>query len=213
MKKKNLIKLICLPLLFLFSGCLTTLHPFFLETDVVENADLIGQWSYTESNTKGILQIEKIPAVRYNELEGDIKKIAGKGYFITWKDSTGTITAQYFAFLAKIDANYYFDYYPAETDVQKGFMEIFKQHYIKLHTCYKVTFKDNQNFEIRLFDQGFAEKLIDQRKILMKYEQQQEPDHNKIITASTEELREYLKKYGDNKNAVGDTYLCKKIFL
>ena len=76
-----------------------------------------------------------------------------------------------------------------------------------------MTFKNEQNFEIKLFDQGFVEKLIDERKILIKYEQQQDPDHRKIITASTEELRAYLKKYSDNKNAFGDTYSCKKIIL
>ena len=181
---------------------------------LIENTDLKGIWSYSGSNKKGTMQIENIPTERYNELSGDVKNIAGKGYFITWKDSTGVITAQYFAFLAKIDNNYYFDYYPAETAMQKNIDDIFKLHYIKLHSCYKITLENNGDFEIRLFDEGFVEKLLDERKILIKYEQHQNPDgDSKVITASTDELRQYLKKYSAYENAFGDTYLCEKIFL
>lgn len=214
MKKAIIFFLTCLPILILLQGCLTTLHPFFFATDIVENNSLLlGQWNYSGSEHKGVLSIEKIPASRYNELSGDIKKNENKGYLITWKDSAGNTIAQYLAFLAKIYDHYYFDYYPAETYVQQSIAAIYKLHYVKLHTCYKITFKSNNNFEIRLFDQGLVEKLIDQRKLLIRYEQQQDPDSKKIITASTEELRGYLKKYNENENAFGDTYSCKKISL
>jgi hypothetical protein len=212
MVTRKIFILFLLPIIILFSGCLATLHPFFFEKDVENAAHLIGQWSYSEGDNYGVLLIEKIPAERKNELSGQIKNIADKGYFISWRDSTGRISAQYFAFLAKIGKHYYFDYYPAETTIDKKINIAFKIHYRKLHSCYKVNFSNFNQFEIKLFDKGFLDKLIDERKLMIKYEQEY-LEGKKVITASTEELQEYLKKYSDNEKAFSRSFTCKRIAL
>src|ERR1700741_2544321 len=111
MKKITLTTAFALLLIFL-SSCLTTLHPIFTEKDLAYDPKLIGTWNTENQGNKGRVIISNLATEKSVELPGNISAIKQRGYFISYKDSTGKTSEQYIAFLARIGKHLYFDYYP-----------------------------------------------------------------------------------------------------
>jgi hypothetical protein len=210
MKKIVYIAAVSFLLLFL-SSCLTTLYPIFHAKDVIFNKSLLGYWKCSEGKSKErkFMEFKKIPDERKSELPPGIREISDKGYLASRMDSMGQIINQYFVFLAKIGKNNYLDYYPAEMPSQKNVNKIFRDHYIKVHSNYRCDFKDNDHFEMKLFDRGFLDKLISNNKINIRHEV---IDGNNLITASTDDLQKFIIQYCDNPEAFGeDNTYCSRI--
>ena len=198
-------------LLLLLSGCLTTLYPIFQEKDIVFNENLLGYWKYTEGKEKEkkFIEYKKIPMDRRPELPPGIRGISDKGYWVSRMDSLGQTTGEYFVFLAKIEKNYYLDYYPAESPAHKIVGKNYKDHIIKVHSSYKCDFTDKDHFEIKQFAQSFLDKLISDNKINIRHEV---VEGKNIITASTEDLQKFIIPYGNNPKAYeGDVTYCTRI--
>lgn len=199
-------------MLIVFSGCLSTLYPFFTEKDLAYNPVIIGEWQYASKAEKGSILFQAIPKEKLSELAPGVRKIAAKGYLGTWKDSTGKLKSQYFVFLAKIGNYFYMDRYPTEMDSVNQVAAVFKQHYLKMHTCYRVDISNHNLFSMKRLERSFLDDLIKKNEIRMHYAET--GDFNKtIITASTEELQAYLLKYGDNPKAYNTdySYMCTRI--
>lgn len=197
-------------LLFSLSSCLKTLYPIFHKKDAIFNESLLGYWKCSDkAKNVSFVEFRKIPDDRKPELPPSIREISDKGYFVSQIDSMGKIKSQDFVFLAKIGKNHYLDYYPAEISSQRNVNKHYRDHYIKLHTNYRFDFKDNDHFEIRLFDQSFLEKLLSDNKINIQYEM---VNGKKLITASTDDLQKFVIKYSDNPDAYGgDITYCSRI--
>ena len=200
-------------LLFLIislNSCLTTLYPIFHSNEAILNEKLLGYWKCTDKDKKiSYMEFIKIPADRKTELSPAIQKISDKGYFVSRISSLGDITDQYFVFLVKIGKNYYLDYYPAELPSQKNVNRFYKDHSIKVHSNYRCDIKDNNHFEIRLFEKTFLDKLISDNKINIRHEV---IGNKNLITASTDELQKFIIKYGDNPDAfAGNITHCSRI--
>lgn len=198
-------------LLLFLSSCLTTLYPIFHSDEAIYNESLLGYWKCTDNDKKiSYMEFRKIPAYRKSELPPAIQEISDKGYFVSKISSLGDITDQYFVFLAKIGKNHYLDYYPAEMPSQKNVNRFYKEHFIKVHSNYRCDFKDNNHFEIRLFEKSFLDKLISDNKINIRHEI---VDGKSLITASTDDLQKFIIKYGDNPEAyAGNINYCSRIF-
>ena len=148
-------KLWLILIVFILTGCLTTLYPIFHVTDVTFNPVLLGYWKYIDDKKEKFIEFRKIPDDRKLELTASIKKISDKGYLVSSTDSLGVVLSQSFVFLAKIGKNYYLDFYPAEMPSQKGINKFYKSHespIINNHIWY--TFRNNlmvafHNFLIR----------------------------------------------------------------
>jgi hypothetical protein len=204
--RNSLLVLFGVLFLIIFNSCLSTLYPFFTEKDVVFNSTIIGEWQYVTKSDKGSILFEVIPNEKLSELAPGIRKIAGNGYLATWKDSTGTVDSKSFVFLAKIGKFLYMDYYPAEMDLQKPVANVFTQHQLKMHSCYRIDLRSRNGFEMKRLDRSFLDKLIANNKIRIHHEQLGAIDNKIIITASTEELQAYLLMYGDNPQAYNANY-------
>ncbi|HEY6503646.1 MAG TPA: hypothetical protein VIZ28_06685 [Chitinophagaceae bacterium] len=204
--KKSLLVLFGFLLLIIFNSCLSTLYPFFTEKDVVFNSAIIGEWRYTARSGKGSILFEAIPNAKLSELAPGIRKIAGKGYLATWIDSAGSVDSKYFVFLVRIGNSLYMDHYPAEMDYEKPVEDIFKQHHLKKHSCYRIDIRNNDGFEMKLLERSFLDDLIAKNQIRIHYEEKGVYDNKTIITAPTEELQAYVLKYGDNPKAYNTDY-------
>ncbi len=191
MKKITLTAAVALLLIF-FTGCLTTLHPIFTEKDIVFKEELLGNWNF-EKNKVRITALAKEKNI---ELPGKIAAIKDKGYLI---DNGDADDGRYLAFLARIGNHLYFDYYPLLSEVQEKADEFFMGHLIRRHTVYRVNIKSKDSFELNQLDGEFLENLIKQNKVRIRHET--DSDGNIIITASTEELQQYIIKYGDEPGA------------
>lgn len=193
-------------------GCLTTLYPIFRAQDVVTNDNLVGYWRCLnkQNETTGFLNIKKIPDDRKNELSEKIRKVADKGYLVSMLNPGGEMDGLFFVFLVKIGNSEYFDFYPAETEVQKTVNADHKSHFLKFHTSYKCEVKDTDHFAMKLFDKGFLEELISKQQIRLRYEVT--GDGKKIITATTEELQKFISQYGDSPKAyTADVSYCVRM--
>lgn len=188
--------------LFSLSGCLKTLFPIFHEKDAIFNKSLLGYWRCSDKGGNiSFMEFQKIMDDRKQELPPGIRKIADKGYLVTRINTKEEISSQHFVFLVRIGKYYYLDYFPAETGSQKNVNKIYKDHHIKVHSNYRCDFKDNNRFEMKLFDQDFLDKLISKNQINIRHEV---IDGSNLITASTDDLQKFIKQYSDNPEAFGD---------
>ena len=185
--------------ILLFTGCLTTLHPIFTEKDLVYKPELIGNWDVTKDDNKdGSAEIHSL--AKAVELPGKISSIKNKGYLITYRDKDNEITGSYIAFLARIGKHLYFDYYPVPLETEKNADEFYMQHFVKMHTPYRVNILKNGGFELNQLESSYLGKLIEEKKIRIRHEINS--DDKAVITASTEELQQYILKYGDDPEAI-----------
>jgi hypothetical protein len=142
----------------------------------------------------GVVEFSKATSADFSEVP-QLKKLLGKTYMVRHKDGDGNVQAAYFGFLVKLGNNYYLDYYPAETPAISSYSDFYKSFYTKMHTAYRVNFTGNNSFELKQFDETFMKNLIDNKKIRIRHETRE--DGSFIVTASTEELQQYILKYSE----------------
>ena len=199
---------LCLTLVLL-NSCLTTLHPIFTEKDLAYDPKLIGTWKTENQDNKGQVVITNLASESSVELPGNISSIKQKGYFISYQNGPGETSKRYIAFLARIGKHLYFDYYPADRKEDEKIDEFFGAHLVKMHTSYRVEILNDGSFELSQLDESYVTKLIDEKKIRISHET--DADDNTVITASTQELQQYLLKYGDEPSAYrSDKTIFKK---
>lgn len=186
-------------LVILLGGCLRTLHPIFTLEDIVYEPKLLGSWKTDNQGTKGSVTITNLAADNSIELPEKISSIRQKGYLIAYQDEDGTAAEQYIAFLARIGKHLYFDYFPADKQNKKTGDEFFTSHFVKMHTSYRVNIFKDGNFELSQLDEQYLNKLIEEKKIRISHEKDAKGDI--VITASTDELQQYIIKYGDEPGA------------
>jgi hypothetical protein len=199
--EKRLLPLMLFSFLFVLNSCLSTLYPFFTERDVIFNPILIGKWTCNINGEKHNLTFEAIPEKRLHELAPGIRKLAGRGYLLTWKDSLHKTYSSDFVFLAKIGNNFYLDLYPAEMDFEKLLPDAFKEYYIKMHSCYRIDLQNPNQFKMKRLEASFLDDLIRKKQIRIRYEETGPPEYKRFITAPTKDLQNYLVKYGDHPDA------------
>ena len=81
----------------------------------------------------------------------------------------------------------------------KTFDEFFTSHFVKMHTSYRVEISKDGGFELSQLDESYVTKLINEKKIRINHEK--DANGNIVITASTDELQQYIIKYGDEPGA------------
>ena len=183
----------------LLSGCLSTLHPLFTEKDLVFDPRLVGTWK-EGSDGDGKIIIEQGSASSFGDLPANLQAVANKAYNLTIIDEDGE--TKYYSFLVRIGKNLYLDYYPADNARRKQYDEFFKQHLVKLHSLYRLDSLDSKSFVVSRFKESFLSDLISNKKIRISHEVLF--DGSYLITASTEELQQYVLKYGDTPAAYQD---------
>jgi hypothetical protein len=187
-------------LLLFLSGCLTTIHPIFTEKDLVYKPELVGSWKTKNEDKDGTALITCLATENSIKLPGTISSIKQKGYLVTYKDVTGNVTGYYIAFLARIGKHLYFDYYPVPTKEERKADEFYMQHFVKMHTPYRVDIMNKGSFRLSQLEGGYLNKLIEEKKIRISHEINS--DGGVVITASTSELQQYILKYGDEPEAI-----------
>src|SRR4030095_6079821 len=208
MKKVSIILGFTFLIIFL-SGCLTTLHPIFTEKDLAYDPKLIGTWKTDSAGNKRQAVITNLSTESSIDLPGNISSIKQKGYLISYQDENGTTSERYIAFLARIGKHLYFDYYPADKKEGRKIDDFFGVHFVKMHTSYRIEISKDGSFELSQLDESYVTKLIDEKKIRISHET--DADDNTVITASTQELQQYLLKYGDEPSAYrSDKTIFKK---
>jgi hypothetical protein len=205
--KKIVISLILFSAILCLAGCLTTLHPIFTSKDLVIDTRLIGTWEKVEDSTEVIYR--KPNANEINNLSQALQSEAAKIYVLDEKDKQGKLKSTNYAFMVKLGKYFYMDYYPAGEKERQSCNHFFAAHLVPMHSIYRIQFKNNNSFSVQRLDGSYLEKLIKKKQIRIKHEVME--DGGIFITASTQELQQYLIKYSDVPEAYNDNEFYEKI--
>jgi len=191
--KRIIVSLILFSAVLCLAGCLTTLHPIFTGKDLVTDTRLIGNWEKAKDKTKVVYRLPD--ANEINHLSQALQKEAAKIYMVDEIDGQGNLKSTNYAFMVKLGKYYYMDYYPGGEKERESSDHFFAAHYIPMHSIYRIQFKNDNSFNVQRLDGGYLERLIKNKQIRIKHEVME--DGGIFVTASTEELQQYLIKYSD----------------
>jgi len=189
--------LILLASTLLFCSCIVkSLNPFYVNKAVSFQETLIGNW---EDDDQGSWQIVSVEQAYLEEMkenkpdEQDSKTIEkyGKGYFVMHTRSKKE--ASFLAMPFTIDGELFMDFIPFNYDT-KGTNTLATQHLLKTHSVAKLKIIDDKKVEMIWLDEDRLKQLFEQNKIRIKHERVG-LDESLLLTASSEELYQFLKKY------------------
>ena len=142
-----------------------------------------------------------------------IKKHEFPYYLLTYKEIQyqDTVTRQLMTNMTKIGGDIYLDFVTYRTANKVALLEeknVFARSNISAHSFAKMTFDDG-NLNLQMFDGEFIEDLIKNRKVRLRHEVIGDDDQI-LLTASTNELRSFIEKYGDDSDLFDDPQVFTK---
>jgi hypothetical protein len=194
---KTRLILIMLILIILVVSCIPSLYPLYREKDLIFDSRLLGLF-----NTEGFAvegdtwEFEKLDWQAESVTDNDWNKFrSGKTYKMT--DIEDGKKAEFAVHLVKLDNNYYLDFLPVKYNIPSVMLD---QQLIPAHIFGKIEFVDS-NIVMNWFDVEFLTDLIDSNKIKISHKML---ENSILLTANTEELQKFVKKYGNNPLAFID---------
>ncbi|UYQ95367.1 hypothetical protein MKQ68_09680 [Chitinophaga horti] len=203
--KKTLVLSSLALLIVCFSGCLTSLHPAFKAGDVFFDQRLLGTWKMPDD--KDVLTFSVANASTVEGLPEELRKLSAKGYDVSVKDDDGT--SRFLVFLFKLGNNTYMDFYPRLTAQQSTLDPFFMQHHVPSHILFKIKITGAQ-MDMSQLKAEFLAKLIEKNKLRIAHELQRN-NGAILLTASTNELQQYILKYGDVADAFEESGHYKRL--
>jgi hypothetical protein len=181
---------------FILPGCVYTLYPIYTEKDLVYDSKLEGIWGTPGSKDswkfENLLQHGMAPYKNKAEWEKQeiIKSqlINKNSYLLTYTENGETRKMQ--ANLDRLNDNLFLDIFPDDLNLKNKF---FENQYVPVHTYAKIKINGDR-IELSFFNTDLLNKLLEQNTIRIKHESLQ---YYKLITASTDELQKFVKKYAD----------------
>jgi len=201
-------KLVILSLLFLaLNSCVVkSLFPFYTNSNIYFEKKFIGNWIDTENAKWEILQFQEVilkenKKNKASELDTDQFRIYNKyknGYVVYFeKDNT---KSSFLAMPFKINNQLFLDFTAIEdNEIEELKNDLYKMHLIGTHTLAKFDFLNENEVAISWFSSKKLEQLLDEDKIKIKHEQVGFAETT-LLTASSEELQKFIKKYMDSKD-------------
>jgi len=213
--KKLLLLTGMITLLLSISGCLSTLYPLFTEKDLVFDARLFGEWK--EKGDEESMLIEKASRQDLAHLPA-LQQLVDKAYIVSLKSKeaganpTGSndqqVEQKFIAFLTRLGTDLYLDFFPTPTARQQQYNTFYGAHFIGMHSFYRVQIHNDRSIELSQLKEEYLKDLIKQKRVRIKHE---DIDGSYIITAPTEELQQYVLKYGRVPEAYDGNTVYTKI--
>jgi len=190
-------------LLILMQSCITSLYPLYTDSTLIQKKELLATWKDKEGM---YWKFSKVDDSKMYEL----------------RCRSGNYYAVYAAGMVKIGDNYFLDVQmdqvpisdeeaarankaneaSKKTDLSNGKDDVGNLAYnIPGHNFYKLAFKGEKIY-VYPFNDEYMEELFKQRKIRIKHEKVE--DSLTVLTASTNELQEFFKKYGSDPKLFKD---------
>lgn len=188
-----------LPLILLIAivqGCLPTLHPLYHPKDLLQIEGLTGNWVMNPTTAKSYKwHFEPNPDAKDDD---EMKNI----YFVnitSEKDS-----AVYAGGILKLDNTYYLDLYLVDFESD---LPMIKDHLYPVHSVWKFDFKPDK-IEIYPFNSSWIRDMVKNNQFQIKHEK---TEKGLLITAATDELQAFVKKYGSDKRAFDKPSILNKV--
>lgn len=183
----------------LLQNCIVkSIHPFFLESDVIFKKELLATWTDQEGG------------------QWTIKPFGAKpnAYEMHWTQDGKNVV--FLAHLFNLQGELYFDFLPLSDGKNEDFA-LFTLHLMPTHSIAKVEVLNKEEVRIKWFNEDWMRSLFDQNRIKISheviYDEAPKDDDDKIyiLTAPTDELQKFVIKYGgedaafNSENTVGLT--------
>ncbi len=188
--KMNTKKIAFYVLAVILGGCVPSLQPLYTNNDLIFEPKLLGKWVSVDPNMQW--QFEEVP------VPGDAKKY----YILTVTDEKGS--GKFDAHLLKLDNMTFLDLFPKDPNVQN--CDLTKIHLVLAHTFYKVEQID-PNFQLKTLSPDDMKKFLEKDPNAIKYEK---TDNGILLTASTKDLQEFVKKNANNEDIFKDFVKFKR---
>jgi len=193
----------------LLPGCITSLHALYTDKDLIYDKRLEGVWKTEKTGETWKLQnlMEKELEPYKDSAERREKEILKsitinrKTYLLTYTENGQS--ADFTANLVTLGGNLYLDIFPGSLNLKNSFLE---DHFLPVHTYAKVVVS-GAKVELYFFNAERLYKLMDENRIRLKHESF---EYYKVITASTEELQQFVIKFGDKKDFFETALVLKK---
>jgi hypothetical protein len=186
--------LVTLILIILAVSCIPSLYPLYRDKDLLFDTRLLGLFN-TEGNMIGDIggdtwEFDRLDWQTENKSGNEWNQFrSGKTYkLIALEDEK---RAEFAVHLIKLGKNYYLDFFPVKYNIPHVMLDM---QLMPAHIFGKIEFVNN-NIVMNWFDGDFLTNMIDSNKIM---------DDNILLTANTEELQKFVRKYGDNPRAFLD---------
>ncbi|NIP43602.1 MAG: hypothetical protein GWO41_12400 [candidate division Zixibacteria bacterium] len=167
------------------AGCLpTSVHPLYTEEDIVFDNELLGMW-YDPDEPVGDTWLFK----RWGRDSYRLQIHRGHGI--------GDVpVAEFDVVMARIGEETFLDFFPREPEDMDDFYNL---HLVPTHSFCRIkitedtwTGRDADTLWIGLFELEWLEENLESGKVNLKHE---ERDDMIVLTASTFDLQEFVKKY------------------
>lgn len=173
-------------------GCIVkSLHPFFKESDVVFKKEFLGTWMDADGDKWIIMPYE-------------LKKNA---YEMHWLGK-GDKNVSFLVHMFQLNDELYLDVLPtSDGEEDRGGQTLFNLHLLPTHSIAKVGKLSTDQIEIKWFNEEWLKKLFVQNRIRISHEtildEESNDKNNKIyiLTAGTDELQQFIVKYGHEDEA------------
>ena len=186
MKTKNALFLIVI-LISAQSCTIFSLNPLYHDEDLLESNELVGLWQDADEGEEYV----------------SFEKYEDKKYILRYmennEDPKESDTISYEAGLLKLGDHYFIDLYPY---YDEGFEEedyLFRS-FIPAHAVLKIEW-ENDKMQLYTLSYDRLNELFEQNRIRIRHQMFEEYI---VITASTEELQKFIRKYADDELAFDD---------
>jgi len=186
--KKNLLLIFGV----LLAGCVPSLHPLYTPKEVVYDPKLIGIWADSNSSDSGTWEFRAAEPNSYTMIYTDKDK------------KVGTFGVH----LVKIDEMLFLDLFPTDPNLpQNGFYQL---HLLPVHTFMKVD-QIEPALKLRFMDVDKFTKRLEKNPALLKHEVLKDGEAKIVLTASTKELQEFMRKHAKDEGVFGEASDMKRM--
>lgn len=173
--KTFVISVFVLILVLGMTGCFVlSVHPLYFEKDLVFESGLVGTWGEKE-HEKDLSEL------------WIFKKSGDQSYRLIVREKDEG-EGMFEAHLLKLGEYMFLDLYPEEPETG---MEFYNMHIIPAHSFLRVSLEGHV-LRLAFFDLDWLKNNIEQNKVTIKHEHR---DDMIVLTASTEELQEFVLKH------------------
>lgn len=196
MKTKSLILLCCLAF---FSSCIVkSIQPFYTADSTEYQENLLGEWidnkktNWTVVSLKQTFIDENKDWTKVSEQDKAAYEKYKDGYLITYTQKNDESTFIFMAMPFKVGEQLFMDFIPFNYEDNGN--DLVSQHLLKTHSVAKIDILEGNKLYITWLDEGRLNDLFEKNQLKLKYETVG-IDESFVLTATSEELYAFLKKY------------------
>ncbi len=194
MKIRNVI--LGLSLIFLTSCVVKSLHPFYTQETISFDHRFIGSWEDSKSGKWEIIpfadeMLRNTSLEKLSKEDLKIYKEYKEGYYI--KRIKNDMEVIYLANPFKINNQTFLDFLPLGQD--GGIDGLLEGHLVYAHSLVKYDVLKNGHISVKWLDEDKISDLFKEKRIKIKHETMGVVDKKYLLTASSEELQTFIKKY------------------